>query len=332
MAQKPDNFEEEPEYDPDDDTEQSGILSVAMETKRTPDLIPSPAPRKVPIALQARLYFGSSVIQGAWVFLAVSMIFVWYWLPNTDLTSWYRFGANVKTTYVSSEVKRVEQVTGFKTKREGAILDLSRVTYSYSGAKGTPEEKNTYEAIAYTPDPYTKGDVKTIEYLPNAPHIARFPDSLQKPYGPAKAIIALIPLLCLTVILIHMLAAFKHLRLLSHGTIALSTVKHTEKAINKQTKALQHRYTVQFIAADGKRYKSRCFSDRAHVANPDALPVLYRTKNPGRSAAMLDSLPGHPTLTSDGKFKDPGNGIYYLIIPLLTFLLNLAAGIWAMNQ
>ncbi len=333
MPQKPEDQDLEQEYDPDEDTEQSGVLSVAMDVRREPELIPVPAPRKVPIALQARLYFGSTMIQGAWAFLAVSMLFIWYWLPYTDLTGWYHFGPAVKTVIVSGEVKRVENLTGFKTKRGDDILELNKITYTYNGAKGTPEEKSTYETSAYTPETLNPGDtVNTVEYLPNAPHIARATGMLNKPYGPSKAIIGLVPAFCLIVIVFYMLAAFKHLRLLSHGQVALAQVKHTEEVMNKQTKTMQHRFTVQFIAQDGKRYKARCFSTREDVDNPDALPILYRPANPGRSASMLDALPGHPTLTPAGQFKDSGNGIFYLIMPLLAFLANLIAGAWALSQ
>ncbi len=339
MAQQPTNQDDapddlEPEYDPDNDTEQSGILSVAMDVRPAkPDLVPGPAPRNVPVPLQARVYFGSSVIQGAWIIFACSMILVWYWLPFTDLTSWYRFGPSVKTTIVSGEVKRVEKASAFKTKRENEVLELNKITYIYRGARGTPEESTTYESVAYTPNPYLEGDpVKTIEYLPNAPHISRIPDALVKPYGPSKAIIAIIPAFCLIIILAHMAAAYRHLRLLSHGLIALTQVKHVEKVMNKAIKKLQHRYTLQFIAKDGKRYKARCFSDLPRVNNPDALPVLYHPAKPGRSATMLDELPGKPILTIDGTFKDRGKGILYLLIPFLAFAINLAAGIWAMTR
>jgi hypothetical protein len=328
----PDELEQE--YDPDNDTEQSGILSVAMDVRQIkPDLVPGPVPRKVPIPLQARIYFGSAVIQGAWLILAASMLLVWYWLPFTDLTSWYHFGSSAKTVIVSGEVKRVEQFTGFKGTRDGQIVELSKVTYTYQGARGTPHEKSSFESVAYTAKHYEHGDfINTVEYLPDAPYISKIPDALQKPYGPAKAIIVIIPALCLIIILAHMASAFRHLRLLSHGQIALSQVKHTEKAMNKAIKKLQFRYTLQFIAKDGKRYKSRCFSDRPSVNNPDSLPVLYNTAKPGRSATLLDVLPGNPILTTDGFFKDRGHGILYLLLPLLTFLLNLAAGIWVMTQ
>lgn len=262
------------------------------------------------------------------------MALVWAKLPDADLTGWYYFPADT-TNLVTTTGKIIDvKPTGYSVIRQNieGRQQLYKISYTYTGAKGQGGENKAFHGVAYSPNQtYAKGAIVTVEYLPQAPGRSRMSGELTKPIGPQAGLILFIPGVCLVIIFASIVTGLKQTRLLANGQIAMASLKHAQPVpVGIHAQPL-FRQTFQFLGEDGKRYKTTCMS-RVPSTEASVVAILYDPANPAGNSAALDMLPGDAVIHSNGQLADPGMGRYYILIPLITVLVNVIWAGWLLLQ
>jgi len=281
-------------------------------------------PRNVPLLVRLRVLFGGAVNQVGWLFFGFSLIFVWAFTLNADLTSWYRFRGPLDTTEgkVLYSQKTLFSVGGSK-RRKGTPVYANH--YSFAGPDGVE-----YKGVSYrTRRQLKEGQKVTVEYPQGKPQISRIKGMRRKPLGLFGLIPLIFPLIGLFMLIAGIKKGIKANRLLALGEQTTGRLKSKEK-INMEVGRRRRRrvskpfykLTFEFTTADGETSEVVVKTNEPHkLEDQPEEPLLYDPMRPSY-AVMLDDLPGGPRIQENGNIQvgSAVKTIIVLIIPLATII------------
>jgi len=274
-------------------------------------------PRNVPLLVRLRVLFGGAVNQVGWLFFGFSLIFVWAFTLNADLTSWYRFRGRLENA--QGKVLYSEK-TGFSVggskRRKGTPVYANH--YSFAGPDGVE-----YKGVSYRPRRQLKeGQKVTVEYPQGKPQISRIKGMRRKPLGLFGLIPLIFPLIGLLLIVAGIKKGIKANRLLALGEQTTGQLKTKEKTKTEVNKKPVYKLTFEFKTPEGMTYQAMAKThETAKLEDQPEEPLLYDPMRPSY-AVMLDDLPGGPRIQENGNIQvgSAVKTIIVLIIPLATII------------
>jgi len=287
----------------------------------------SDPPRSVPVMVRLRVQFGGLLDQFGWLFFGFGMIFVWAFVLEADLTSWYVFRGDLAE--VTGEITRCDE-TNYSVNDQ--TVHAIHYKYRAGGEEHTGVSYATGEARAV-------GSVVRVEHLPDDPATSRIAGMRRGVVGPACLFVLIFPAVGLAMLLPGLIRGRRGVRLLRDGKLAVGRLidrQATNTQINERT---VHKYAFEFKADDGRLHQ---VSGKTHLddildgddpadlpegiaydAGPDdALePLVYDPVDPKR-AAVLDALPGRPRIDANGNIRVGGLAatLLRLVVPGLTLV------------
>jgi len=277
-------------------------------------------PRDVPLTVRLQVLFGGFLNQFGWFFFGFGMIFVWLFLPQADLTSFYRFRGQLDHT-------------------QGTITASQKTHFSEGGSKhskGTPIYEHdytftvagtTYHGVSYaTGYTYKPGTSVTVQYPHGNPSVSRIQFMRRSAFGPSTLIILLFPLVGLVFLIPGLILGWKGDRLLAHGKVALGTFKSkeaTKTEINHQT---VYKLTFEFTTDTGETCQTTtrsCEPNRLELEPQHE--IVYDPLTPSY-ATLVDGLPGSPHIDERGVIQPArfGSTVRISILPAAAIIGNIA--------
>ncbi len=266
-----------------------------------------PPPRSVPLSLLLANALGSKI---AWLVLAFSSIFFWFFVMRADL-AFIAFRAPYETT----QGRVIESRKTGATENRAAVY---QVRYEYETG-GKVFEGKSY-AVGDAPE---ARETVTVEYLPKAPQSSRIAGMRRDLWSPWMLIVALFPAGTLLVLYYSIRKGLRRGQLLRDGFLTAATFvsqRGTNMRVNNQP---VFELTFAFTTIDGRECT---ITTRTHHVDrlrdePDE-PLLYDLNDPSR-AFLLDSMPSRPKLNEVGELEGrPIAAAFALLFPLITIGVN----------
>lgn len=271
-----------------------------------PDHVLRLAPRRLPLRLVWRLWFGSKIALFGWLFAGFGMVFTLAFLPQAEvLTPSYD-----RTT--TATITRVE--TTSMEENDSAIF---RIHYTFHDEDGVLRSGASYSKSALNGE-------HEVHYVSGDPYESRLAGTRSRPFGWWAALVLIFPIVGLAMAIPQLRAGRLASRLLRLGVETrgkLIKSAPTGTSVNDvPVMGLTFEYEV-----GGRSYQTMVKTLTPEVLQDDALEsMLYDPYAPGR-ATTLDHLPGSPKVTADGEIASrPGIGVHVLIMPIVTVALIIA--------
>ncbi len=275
-------------------------------------------PRDVPGTVRLRVLFGGILNQMGWFFFGFGMLFVWLFLPNADLTSFYHFRGSLDHT-------------------QGTITASQNTHFSEGGSKhhsGTPIYRhdytftiagNLYDGVSYsTASSLQPGMHVTIEYPQGKPSISRIHGMRRAPVDPFVLFVLIFPLIGAGFVIPGLIQGRKANRLLANGKVALGAFQSkvpTNTRVNDRT---VYKLTFQFTTDTGQTCQAvtRTYQPEL-LENGQPHEVVYDPLTPSY-AVMVDSLPGSPRIDERGVIQPAslGSALCISLLPALVIIAN----------
>ncbi|MHC4664387.1 MAG: hypothetical protein ACYS9T_00320 [Planctomycetota bacterium] len=283
--------------------------------------------RHVAWPIRARLLFGGRNNQVGWVALGFSLIFVWMFTLNSDLTSWYYFRAETETTKGKVLWSRKTRFsTGGSSLSVGGIKVRSssgRAVYAIGYAFHV--NGNKYESTSYqTGGSLAAGTEVTVEYVTGRPRISRIKALRRATLGPIGLVAALIPLAALVVVTRGLVKGIRAIRLLTIGKLTTGRLisKKVVGPFRQHQKVPSYKLVFEFTDETGKTHEAKTqtqWTERLEDEEKEAL--LYNPLRPSY-AALLDGLPASPRIDENGdiQLKPAGKRLSCLVVPGITVI------------
>ena len=272
-------------------------------------------PRRVPWSVRSQLLLGGFSNQFGWLFFGFSMIFMWLFGFNADLSSIMFALSRVETA--PGEIMLVEQTNASEN-------DTPIYAYTYSFRVERLEKQ--YQGVSYTTGHEFGSEQKVVvEYLADDPTVSRIQGARRAQFSPwVFCFVPILPLIGLGFAAFGLRNGLKANALLATGKIGRGVLKSrqaTNVRINNRT---VYKLTFEFTADDGQRYKAVSKTHQPELLQDDAEErLLYHPTNPAY-AVMLDNLPGAPDIDELGQIRPLSvySAGLVLIIPVLAILIN----------
>lgn len=291
-------------------------------SRRSPEsgAVASPAERGVPLSVYAVSLFGGSANVFGSIWLSISMVAVWAFVPMTDVSSLWKFSGEM--VQASGHVIAIES-TGYS---EGGSDDtpgtpVFGVRYQFSDSRGVVHQGMSYTLGAvYAPD----GPV-SIEYRADDPKTSRIVGARTSP-APiwVLLIIIIFPTIGVVFLFSGLREGIRRTSLLGSGKLArgkLTSKSPTNTSIKNQQ---VFKFEFEFEAEDGSRHIAVARThETQRLQNEETEQVLYHPRNPARSC-VVDSLPAGVTIGPDGRFRAPNplRTLGILLPPLILLAVN----------
>jgi len=274
-----------------------------------------PPPRVVPWPIQGQVLFGGFFNQLGWLWLGFSLIFVWIFGLNADISPLFFALAQVDTA--QGNILTVETTSASENETPVYAnhyrFRVERLEQEFSGTSYTTGQQ------------YSPNQPVTVEYLVDNPTRSRIQGARGGTFsGWVLCLVGLFPAVGLTFIGVGLRQGIRGNRLLRHGQVGLGRLiakAPTNTSINDQT---VYKLTFEFTAGDGQQYTAIAKSHRTRVLEDEAEEQLvYDPRNPA-NAVLLDSLPGEPDIDELGQIQVAHfrRSLLSLILPALVISIH----------
>jgi hypothetical protein len=260
-----------------------------------------------------------------WVALGFSLIFVWMFTLNSDLTSWYYFRAETETTKgkVLWSKKTRFSTGGSSLSVGGRKVKSSSGRAVYAIGYAFNPNGNKYEGTSYqTGGAPVAGTEVIVEYVTGRPHISRIKGLRRATLGPLGLVATLIPLAALLVVVRGLVKGTQAIRLLTIGKLTTGRLISKEPLgpFGRHQKVPAYKLVFEFTDEKGQTHRTTTqtqWTERLEDEQKEAL--LYNPQRPGY-AVMLDDLPASPRIDEDGdiQLKPAGKPLSCLVVPAIT--------------
>jgi hypothetical protein len=270
-------------------------------------------PRHVPWLVRGQLLFGGFTNQFGWLWLGFSLIFVWLFGLNADLSS------------ILFTLEAVETASGVVSAVEETNASEDEVSvYAYYYSFRVEELETAYQGVSYSTGKYFEPEQEVVvEYLKRNPSISRIENTRRAEFGPwVLGLVLIFPLIGLGFVIFGLKNGFKANRLLARGKVGLGVLtskEATNMEVNDQT---VYKLTFEFTADDGMLYEVVTKTHLPYPLEDEAEErLLYDPYHPNY-AVMLDNLPGAPDIDEMGNICPAGltPGWLALVLPTLTLV------------
>jgi len=298
--------------------ESAGAVPAPKGPKSVPEL--TDPPRRVPMLVWASNLTGGFANQFAWVWLGVTGVFLWVFMPNCDVAGLFLFRGDLATA--AGKVTASEE-TNFAEDD----VDVYAHTYRFAGPDGAERESVSYE----TGRQLDAGTDVTVEYLPADPVVSRIRGMRRKPFG-VEGLggvmllggLGLFVVIGLVFLVIGVRKGLKANRLLANGRFALGRLNEkraTSTRINDQT---VWACTFEFQAGDGRTYQATAKTHQVdRLLDPRGEFLLYDPAGPAR-AVLFDNIPGAVRISERGTLEtDPSRKVLgSLVVPAVALSVH----------
>jgi hypothetical protein len=285
--------------------------------RRGPEQQASPALRGVPLGVRGVSLFGGWMQTFGWVWLGFSLIFMWFLIPATDVSSLWKFSGDLIEG--KGEVAAVE-TTGIS---EGGSdhspgTPIFKVLYTYKDGSGLVHRGASYTLGSQ----YSAGGQVPVEYVAENTAVSRIKGARTAPLEAWFLIFLIFPLIGVVFVFFGFRGGLRRTSLLANGSLArgkLVSKTPTNTKINNQT---VYKLEYEFSAEDGTTHRAVAKShDTRRLEDEEAEQILYDPRNPARSC-VVDDLPAGITIGEDGAYTQPSPGMAALALlpPAITIV------------
>ncbi len=276
-------------------------------------------PREVPGTVRLRVLFGGVFSQLGWFFFGFGMLFVWLFLPNADLTSFYLFRSPlVQANGTITASQKTHFSEGGSKHHSGTPIYRHEYTFTIDGTR--------YDGVSYsTASSLQPGAHVPIEYPQGKPSVSRIHGMRRAPVHPFVLLVLIFPLIGAGFFIPGLMQGRKANRLLANGKVAFGTFQSkvpTNTRVNNRTVyKLVFEFTTdtgQACQAITRTYQPELLEDgQQHEVVYDPLAPSY--------AVMVDSLPGSPRIDERGVIQPAGFGSAFRasILPAIVVIANI---------
>lgn len=267
----------------------------------------SRAPRRVPFSLSVQFLTGGFLNQFGWAFLGFGMIFVWIFVMNADLSSWYLLKdsrtAEGKVAYCS------------ETNMEENETVVYEIGYFFTGPDGVVYRDRSYSTGNF----FSEGTPVSIEYAAGNPGISRIKGLRREAFGPLVLFVVIFPLVGAGFVIAGLKKGFKALNLIKNGHLAVGKLISKEPTNTRINDEMVYRYIFEFKTDSGRTFQVESRTHLEDVLEDDEQGerLLYDPYNP-ECAVTLDDLPGSPEIDSSGNFVATVAGLKVLLLPAVS--------------
>ncbi len=291
-------------------------------SRRTPEPggASSPALRGVPVSVYAVSLFGGFANLFGCIWLSISMIAVWVFVPLTDVSSLWKF-------------------SGEMVQATGRVIDLEGTNYSEGGSDdtpGTPVFAVRYEftdsrGVAHQGRSYTLGSLHApgapvkVEYRADDPEVSRIVNARSAP-APiwVLLVIMIFPTIGVLFLLFGLREGIRRASLLGNGELVRGKLAGKSPTNTRINNRQVYKFEYEFEAHDGSRHIAVARSHEAQrLEDEEFEQILYHPRNPSRSC-VVDALPAGVTIGPDGGFRAPHplHTLGILLPPLILLAVN----------
>ncbi|MCC7509824.1 MAG: hypothetical protein IT464_10650 [Planctomycetes bacterium] len=286
-----------------------------------PGAVASPAERGVPLSVYAVALFGGFANLFGSIWLSISMIAVWVFVPMTDVSSLWRFSGEL--VQASGRVIAQES-TGFS---EGGSDDtpgtpVYSVRYEFADSRGVVHEGTSYTLGSV----YAQGGPLNIEYRADDPKTSRIVGARTAPVPIWLLLVIMIfPTIGVVFLFFGLREGIRRTALLGNGKLVRGRLvgkSPTNTRINNQQ---VYKFEFEFEAEDGSRHIAVARTHETHrLQDEETEQILYHQRNPLRSC-VVDALPAGVTIGPDGRFRAPHpvRTVGILLPPLILLAVNI---------
>lgn len=291
-------------------------MSNLDEYNRKP-MKPAPALRSVPLSVKLAVMFGGVLQPVGWLVFGFSMLFVWTFAMNADLSSFSRFGgelAQASATVTASEPTSFSE--GGSNSRPGTPIYLVRYSFAQGG--------RTWEGESYTlGSRYSVGSSAAVEYPAGDPSVSRIVGARGAPFGAAVLVVLVFPIVALVLVVIGLRGGLARASLLNRGKLARGRLTDKQATSSRVNNQIVYRMTFEFETEDGRTHICEVRTHKDHLLEDEENGelILYHPGNPKRCVAV-DALPAGVKITEEGEYRVPPKG--YLLFALLPPIIAIA--------
>ncbi len=261
--------------------------------------------------------FGGWLQTFGWIWLGFSLIFMWFLIPATDISSLWKFSGDLVDG--KGEVSAIES-TGIS---EGGSdhspgTPIYKVLYSYKDGSG-----RVLKGASYTlGSQYAVGGQVPVEYVAENTGVSRIKGARTSPLEAWFLIFVIFPLIGVVLVFFGFRVGLRRSSLLANGVLTRGkrvSKTPTNTKINNQT---VYKLEYAFEAADGSKHRAIAKShDTRRLEDEEAEQILYDPRDPTRNC-VVDDMPAGITIGEDGRYTAPKAGLAALVLvpPALTIV------------
>jgi hypothetical protein len=277
-------------------------------------------PRDVPLTVRLRVLFGGIFSQLGWFFFGFGMIFVWLFLPNVDVTSFYSFRGQLQQTQGTVTASQKTHFTeGGSKHHSGTPVYRHEYTFTVDGTR--------YDGVSFsTGHSLQPGARVTVEYPRGNPSVSRIHGMRRAPVRPTALIILIFPLVGAGFLIPGLTQGWRANRLLANGKVAFGTFQSKALTNTRVNNRPVYKLTFQFTTDTGQTCQAvtrTCQPELLEGGQPQE--IAYDPLTPSY-AVMVDSLPGSPRIDERGVIQPAGfaSALRVTILPAIVIIANIA--------
>jgi len=224
---------------------------------------PKPLPADVPWLVRLSNLLGGFHNQFAWLWLGLTGVFLWVFVPGADVTGWLHFsGATATATGVVTASERTNCLEN--------DVRVYKHTFRFTGPDGAERTGQSY-ATGRRLEP---GSEVRVEYVPDAPLIARIRGMRRKPFGlgglaglAVSGMLMVFVGVGVTMLTVGVRKGLRANRLLASGRVALGRLtgrRPTATQINNRT---VYEFTFAFTS-DGQAHETKAAANSFCTTRP----------------------------------------------------------------
>ena len=293
-----------------------------------PSAIVSSPPRDVPLSTRIVTLLGGPLNPFGWIFFGFGMLFVFGFIGDADLTSWYLFRGQTETAQgIVTAVEKTNATEGGDKHGHGGTPIYA---YSYHFTYSQTEHQGVSYRVGMAAQ---AGATVTVEFPKNHPDISRIQNMRRNVFGPSVMFVLLFPLIGLIFIIINLTRGRKNLSLLANGehVQAVHTDKEaTRTQINKRT---VYKVWFEFTDLHGELQKAFTKTINPGIIEGTGLePLFYNRQSPSQIVLLRDLPRDNATLDERGQVSPCGLlALLKVLWPPLLGLAFIVAG-WVLSH
>jgi len=272
-------------------------------------------PRHVPALVRCSNLLGGFYNQFGWLWLGITGFFLWFFLPNVDVTGLYHFHFRGDFGTAPGVV-----VASRDTNFSENDVDVYAHTYRFTGPDGADREGVSYA----TGRRLEAGTNVTVEYVSDDPAISRIRQMRREPFSVegwgglvSLGVLSVFAVIGVVFIATGVRKGMKANRLLASGRLALGRLRGkrpTNTSINDRP---VWEFTFEFQGDDLRPHQVKARTHKvARLSDPRGEFLLYDPVDPAR-AVLLDNIPGAVRINDLGQLETdrPGKVLASLLLP-----------------
>jgi len=272
-------------------------------------------PRHVPLLVRCSNLLGGFYNQFGWLWLGLTGFFLWFFLPNVDVTGLYHFDFRGDLGTAPGVVV-VSRDTNFSEND----VDIYAHTYRFTGRDGAEREGVSYA----TGRRLEAGTNVTVEYVPDDPAISRIRQMRREPFGVegwggliSLGVLSVFTVIGMVILVTGVRKGMKANRLLASGRLALGRLKGRRPTSTSINERPVWEFTFEFQGEDLRPHQAKARTHKvARLADPRGEFLLYDPLDPAY-AVLLDNIPGAVRTNDLGQLETdrPRKAVASLLVP-----------------